>query len=39
LKKGKGREPLGSLEAGTSLITAEREDMKHSLYLVFPENK
>jgi len=40
-RKGKGRDPLGSPEASTSLITAtaEREDVKHSLYLAFPENK
>jgi len=36
-RKGKGREPSRSPEATTSLITAEQEDMKHSLHLVFPE--
>src|SRR5712671_1979986 len=30
-RKGKGRDPLGSPEAGTSLVTAEREDKKYSL--------
>ena len=36
-RKGKGRERQSSPEATTSLITAEREDKKHSLHLVFPE--
>src|SRR5712675_818947 len=31
LRKGKGRNPLGSPEAGTSLVTVEREDEKYSL--------
>src|SRR5712672_602982 len=30
-RKGKGRHLLGSPEAGTSLVTAEREDEKYSL--------
>src|SRR5712672_3427721 len=30
-RKGKGRDPLGSPEAGTSLVTVEREDEKYSL--------
>src|SRR5712671_3850103 len=30
-RKGKGRNPLGSPEAGTSLVTVEREDEKYSL--------
>jgi len=30
-RKGEGRHPLGSPEAGTSLVTVEREDVKYSL--------
>jgi len=30
-RKGKGRDPLGSPEASTSLVTAEREEEKYSL--------